>query len=252
MRIQVCSDLHLEFAQNRKWLSENPLIPKGDVLLIAGDTYHLNKDFAKLDFIHKISDEFEDVFIIPGNHEYYDGYDVSSAGGGMHESVLRNVHIVNNETVQIQDVKFIFTTLWTKIEKYVVEVMRGMMDFKAIKCNGMHFTVNDYNAVHEKCMNFLSAALNSNGKKVVVTHHLPSSACNVDEFKGSVLNEAFCVDLTRLIENSEIDGWIYGHSHRNKDDFEINGTRMISNQLGYVPYNEHWDFNPQKTFDVCP
>ena len=37
MTIQYCSDLHLEFTQNKKYLTKNLLKPKGEILLLAGD-----------------------------------------------------------------------------------------------------------------------------------------------------------------------------------------------------------------------
>jgi hypothetical protein len=37
MKIQYCSDLHLEFRENRDFLRSNPLQPKGDILLLAVD-----------------------------------------------------------------------------------------------------------------------------------------------------------------------------------------------------------------------
>lgn len=76
------------------------------------------------------------------------------------------------------------------------------------------------------------------GKKLVVTHHLPSSECNIEQFKGSVLNPAFCVEKTWFVAAWDVAAWIYGHSHRNIPDFEINGTRMLTNQLGYVPFDK--------------
>lgn len=50
MLIQFCSDLHLEFYNNRQWLKANPLIPIGEILVIGGDTFYLNDNFQKYDF----------------------------------------------------------------------------------------------------------------------------------------------------------------------------------------------------------
>ena len=56
--------------------------------------------------------------------------------------------------------------------------------------------------------------------------------------KDSVLNSAFASDYGDLISNNRIDVWIYGHSHTNIDA-EIGGTKVLSNQMGYVFQNEH-------------
>ena len=71
MLVQICSDLHLELVQNRNWILENPLVPKGDILIIAGDTFYINDQMGTLDFIKKVSDDFKAVYLIPGNHEFY-------------------------------------------------------------------------------------------------------------------------------------------------------------------------------------
>ncbi len=250
MKIQICSDLHLEFEHNRDWLYQNPLDPKGDILIIAGDTYHLGKDFADLDFIKKVSDEFQSVYLIPGNHEYYRGYDISTALGSTHEKILDNVFLVNNQVVEIEKVKFIFSTMWSKIQNNALAIMNGMNDFRLIKFKDQKFNVNQFNLLHDKAFDFISEAVKDDGKKVVVTHHLPSIDCNIEEFKGSTLNEAFCVDKTNFILEYEIDFWIYGHSHRNMKDFKIGNTQMVTNQFGYVGWSEHLSFDSAKVIEI--
>ncbi len=250
MKIQICSDLHLEFSENRKWLKDNPLVPKGEVLIIAGDTYYLNRDYAKLDFIKRVSDEFKVVYLIPGNHEYYEGYDVSNALNAFNIDIKENVHLLNNVAIEVDDVKLIFSTFWSLIEKNIVNVLNGLTDFKRIKYQTEKFNINHYNELHRKAFEFVSNETLSRGKKIIITHHLPSSECSVDEFKNSLLNEAFYVEKTNFISNNDIDYWIYGHSHRNKSDFSIAGTKMITNQFGYLGWNEHRSFNYGKVIEV--
>ena len=41
MKIQYCSDLHMEFHENMRFMKSLPLEPVGDVLVIAGDVGYL-------------------------------------------------------------------------------------------------------------------------------------------------------------------------------------------------------------------
>lgn len=69
------------------------------------------------------------------------------------------------------------------------------------------------------------------------------------EFKGSKANGAFTVELSEYIEGSNIDYWIYGHSHRNID-LVIGNTKCVCNQLGYVFANEHLTFCHDKIIEI--
>ena len=69
------------------------------------------------------------------------------------------------------------------------------------------------------------------------------------EFKGSIYNGAFTVELGDFIAASPIEYWIYGHSHRNIDRI-IGNTKCVTNQLGYVFHNEHLTFNPEKFIEI--
>ena len=85
----------------------------------------------------------------------------------------------------------------------------------------------------------------------MVTHHLPTLSVVAPQHKGSVLNGAFATELGDFIADSRIDVWIYGHSHTNIDTV-IGNTRIVSNQLGYICYNEHLTngFDPNKIIKI--
>jgi hypothetical protein len=70
------------------------------------------------------------------------------------------------------------------------------------------------------------------------------------KYKGDILNEAFAVELFDLIEDKRPDYWIYGHSHNHTTNLKIGKTQLLSNQLGYVKYQEHQYFNNSAIFDI--
>jgi hypothetical protein len=61
MKIQYCSDLHLEFPANKKFLDKRPIEPEGEVLLLAGDILPFPLQARQEKFIDYVSDNFEIV-----------------------------------------------------------------------------------------------------------------------------------------------------------------------------------------------
>ena len=85
---------------------------------------------------------------------------------------------------------------------------------------------------------------------VVVTHHVPTSLTVAPQHVGSPLNSAFTVEMDDFIADNRIDYWIYGHSHTNIDA-EIDGTRILANQLGYVAHGEQYNgFRNNRYFEL--
>ena len=77
MKIQYASDLHLEFADNSRYLKQNPLVPAGDILVLAGDIGYLNDDnYSKHPFWDWASENYKQVIVAVGNHELYKYYDL--------------------------------------------------------------------------------------------------------------------------------------------------------------------------------
>ncbi len=244
MTIQYCSDLHLEFRENENFLKRNPLKVVGDILLLAGDIVPFATQNKRDWFFDLVSDQFETVYWVPGNHEYY-GYDLADKCGALNSKIRENVLLVNNAMVMHQGVRFIFSTLGTEIGPANEEEIRlCMSDFHTIKYKNGRFRPTHYNQLYRESKEFLTDALSQErpGKTLVITHHVPTFLNYPQKYRGDVLNEAFAAELFDLIEPSGVDYWIYGHHHQYIPEFEIGRTKLVTNQLGYVKYGEHHAF----------
>ena len=252
MKIQYCSDLHLEFEVNKKYLQENPILPVGEILILAGDIVPFAAMDKHEDFFDFVSDNFKYTYWIPGNHEYY-YFDAATKTGILNEKIRPNVFLVNNIAIQHENIKLVLSTLWSKIsDRNAWEIENGMTDFHVIKYNNSGFTANTFNTLHQKSLDFINAELSSidNTKSIIVTHHVPTLYNYPKKYKGSSLQEAFAVELFDLIEASNVAAWIYGHHHSNTPDFTIGNTQMLTNQLGYVSFKEHMNFKNNKVFTL--
>lgn len=253
MKIQYASDLHLEFAENASYIKYHPLEVNGDILVLAGDIGYLGDDnYSKHPFWQWASDNYSQVIVCMGNHEFYKYYDIATLKNGEHLEIRSNVNSYYNGIVRVGSVDIIISTLWSKIpfrEAYFTEQV--ISDFRRILYNGEFLTFAEFNKEHERCLEFIQSAVTNSkaDKKIVVTHHVPSFRMQCLKFKDSRANGAFIVELEDFIKNSDIDYWIYGHSHYNVD-IQIGKTKCVSNQLGYVFHNEHATFDAGKAIEI--
>lgn len=96
-------------------------------------------------------------------------------------------------------------TLWSQIspaDEYFV--WKGMNDFRQIMYNGKLLQTEEFNQMHNFCLDFINRSLSESTAEhiVVVTHHLPTLKVVAPHHKGSVLNSAFATDLSKLIAGS--------------------------------------------------
>ena len=251
MRIQYCSDLHLEFDENRRYLEAAPLCVSGDILILAGDIAPLHDEFLSNPFFNIISKNFRQIFWVPGNHEFY-YKNISGYSKSFNMQIYSNINIVNNIQLHFEGIHFVFSTLWSKISMVNEKnIERSVSDFECISTNDKKFKASDFNRLHDESIDFVKQCLTSNLKKtVVVTHHVPSVLCSSDIHNNSSINEAFCVDLTEYIHDSNVNFWIHGHNHFNHNPIIIGKTIMLTNQLGYVHLNEAEKFKNNAYFSV--
>ena len=255
MKIQYCSDLHIEFPENTDFLKTNPIKPVGDILIMAGDITLLREKDNHDYFFNYLSKNFKYTFWLPGNHEYYHHY-INVNNSQMYEEIRDNVFLINNNSYVFdqENIKIIFSTLWSRIEdknKYVIK--SKLNDFRYIT-NVKHepITVDVYNKLHKESIEFIQNELENNksAKTIVVSHHVPTYLNYPTEYLNSPINNAFVTRLDDLIERFDINYWIFGHHHKNISEFKIGDTTMLTNQLGYVAHGEHKSFRNDAVIEL--
>jgi predicted phosphohydrolase len=251
-RIQYYSDLHLEFTENKEFLKKNLIIPKGEILLLAGDIVTFSAMKNHDDFFDYLSENFVETYWIPGNHEYYRS-DMADYLDLKNRIIRKNVFLSNNVVVEKEGFRLILSTMWTHIsDQNQWNIRNRMNDFYVINNEKKIFTPAKYNELHAESLSFIKNELQKSykGKTIVATHHVPTLMNYPKEFKGDILNEAFAVELHNFIQDSKIDYWIFGHHHENIKTFSIGKTKMLTNQLGYIRCGENKGFDIGKIINI--
>src|SRR5690625_5097725 len=215
---------------------------------MACDIVPFGKTEKHEDFFDYVSDHFEMVYWVPGNHEYYH-YDIKWKPQVISEKIRSNVRLVNNTSFLHGDIRLVFTTLWSHIQpSREVAIEKGLMDFRLIQFRRFLFTAFHFYQLHQLSMDFLTKELSKKqqNKTVVVTHHVPTFQNYPAQYQNSILNEAFAVELRDFIKEKQPDYWIYGHHHSNIPDFKIGNTQLSTNQLGYLSLHENEGFDPAR------
>lgn len=253
LKIQYISDLHLEFPQNKAFIQAHPIEPQADILVMAGDIVPFQKVYELDSFFDKLAEQFKKVYWLPGNHEYYES-DIKDRTGEFSEKIRENIILLNNKVIEIEDFTFLFSTLWTELKEENFGAYKEQWpDFSGIKDNEAHFTPEVYNKLYKENVAFLENALmekDKNDKTVVVTHHLPTFQALQEKYAVSSFKEAFASDLVNLINRTNPAFWIYGHNHHNMSAFEMNGTTLLTNQLGYVQREEQEGFSGSRVLEL--
>jgi predicted phosphohydrolase len=239
MKIQLLSDLHLEFYDNKKHYNEFIKIfddtiknkENIDILILAGDICYPKLSIFD-EFIDYVSKIYSYILYLSGNHEYYTD-SIENVNNILEEKLNRypNIHFMNNKVIEINNIRFIGSTLWSNIQNNSYEIN----DIKFIKKNNKNIKAEDITKLFFENYNFIKNNINDiNDKCIIITHHLPSYKCINPIYKNSLYNSWFASDCEDLM-NSNIKYWFCGHTHSNVN-IKINGTHIIANPLGYPTF----------------
>jgi len=284
MKIQLASDLHLEFSDINIQNNNNAdvLILSGDIM-VAQDLHDhppplkgawdvielpdLGRRQAQAqkfrDFLKRCAFQFPHVIYVAGNHEFYHGkwhqtLDILRNECGKYP----NVHFLEMDTVKIEDVTFIGGTLWTDCNKgdpLTLHALRDMMnDYRIIRKEFEGYTTLkpvDTVVRHKKMLDYIKTIVAERGdeKFVVVGHHSPSHQSIHPQYANDqLMNGGYHSDLSEFIlDRPQIKLWTHGHTHH-PFDYVIGETRIVCNPRGYENdgYSEETGWNPDLTLEI--
>lgn len=229
MRIQILSDIHIEFGNYNLSKSD------ADVICIAGD---LGTGSRGLDWIK--NQTTKPVIYVFGNHEFYN-HDISLIKQ-LSINKPANVFILENKSIEINNVVFYGATLWTDFllygsenEKLCKQNALRMNDYHCIKNRKSLLTADIVQKINLESVNWLvkeSRKKDKNKKSVIVTHHAPSTKSIHEKYKSDILNSSFSSNLDDLVIMMDADVWIHGHTHTSFN-YNIGKTNIICNPRGY-------------------
>ena len=246
MLLRQISDIHFEVSSYV--IPEDPK-DKDAVLVLCGDVEYAKNTHRYTEFLKPLCSRFKHVIVIAGNHEYW-GCSLIRTIEKMRSMVdaiqaegILNITFLENESVVIDDVAIIGSTLWTDIkpvDEFNVRV--NIRDYRKIRSGPAHMpwerklapcdvTFLHYNS--KKKIEELSAYHKDQGLKVlVVSHHAPSSMSIDPRYTDCDLNPAYYSDLSALLCNETIDHWMHGHMHH-FCDYMAHTCRVTCNPRGY-------------------
>lgn len=274
--IQVFSDLHLEFYKN--FAKIQPLAP---YLFLAGDIGTIDSiyDIKVENFLSYCSKNWEKIFYVLGNHEFYQTSVQIKKKKTFQElkeiyknicNKFPNVILLDDTFCEIVPGLNVYgTTLWTGNYGFSHNPNHSLNDYNMIAIKSTNHDANNSNMLiteefvndmSSKQFDLMSEYLNTNAntnttKTIIITHFPP--------FRNGSSNPIYSSQLPQManyfswsnahtkLNCSNVVGWICGHTHWSFDLMD-GGVRFISNQLGYKEEFAKGEtgFISSKTYDI--
>lgn len=262
MKIDILSDLHIDFYFNPKEKIEDEQIKKlydsiikkdnreiGDVLIVPGDIGHYNHQNIKVLKYFK-EHYYKYIICILGNHDYYlvckdsklqfkDSF-ARAEDMRLKINTEENLYCLDGNVIEIEGIKFGGCDSWYN-DGYLKR-----------KFPNENFPVKSTNQMWHNCMNdsnFIFGIENFNdifeiekpkieavykNCDVMITHINPSCKdenININ-FQNNQSNTFFTFEGEEYLKNGSMKYWIFGHTHEELE-YEEHNVKCICSPFGY-------------------
>ena len=266
MKVDYISDLHVDFYFEKEEITIEEFKAtklyeifkdkEGEVLVIAGDIGHYNKQNL---FILKAIKEFfnyKKIFFVLGNHDYYllnnlmiEKYNSNSINRINDMKNLcdeeKDIHLLTGNIIEYKGIKFGGTGMWydgvylqrlnlRMTKEKVNEIWEDKM-----RDAGSIYGIQNYKTLFQIEIENLR---NCYEKSDILITHVNPSINPSHTHRKYILNELngfYSFDGDYYLENTKAKYWIFGHTHKNIE-YDVYNTKVICNPLGYP--HENIDF----------
>jgi len=227
MKLLIYSDLHNEFAPF------DPPAHDADAVILAGDISTKDRGVRWANEAFSVP-----CIYVAGNHEFYDGH-LDRILQKMKAAAAPHVHVLENESVVLDGVRFLGATSWTDFtssgdrdvaKRFAREYMN---DYRFIRTGEQYRRIRPEDLIERNraSCDWLEAQLTTpfSGKTVVVTHHAPMTSVAGMLGYGHLM-AAYANEWRGLVMQSDL--WVFGHTHLAVDT-QVEHSRVVSNARGY-------------------
>jgi Icc-related predicted phosphoesterase len=246
MRLQIVSDLHIDYPASR---GIPPLAPNVDMVIVAGDT--CSGLVQSIEALRHAYPSPTAIVMVAGNHELWsrrlafeEHFEEGHAAADLHD-----VHLMENDVEIVKGVRLLGCTLWTDYELFGESLretaMRTaadtMLDHRHIKWSRepwARFRPVEARILHRQSRSFLEKELQKPhaGPTVCICHHAMTLDAVAPAQQRSITTAAYASEMLPLIDRFQPDLVITGHTHHSID-FRRGKARLVSNPAGYAGEN---------------
>ena len=239
MRLQYCSDLHLNSWPEKNINFEKIIEPVAPAIVLCGDIGQPDSSLLKL-FFKWLSEQFKSVFWIPGHHEMMDVWAYNLTGKRKsYEEVINqmrlvinqwpNIHILNREKFITDDgIILLGCPLWSRLTSLSEEAFNDPI-------------YKDITHHYEEDIKWLNYEIKMASAPIVIcTHYPPSNSLMNEIVLHKPLTVNYALESEMLIRSPGLT-WISGYLHKYVEvkkecataEGVIGSTLIVINPRGY-------------------
>jgi len=235
MRVFTVSDVHIDYQDNRKWLSSLSAVDYlNDILILSGD---MTDNLLLMEqCFSEIRNKFLQVFFVPGNHELWIRKNEADSSFRKFDIVCRlaEKHGIQTKPMTIGELSIVPLFSWYDFSfgQPCRQLKDSWVDFRACKWPAKF----DLRMVTQYFLNLNKAHLDISNKTVISFSHflpridlMPTAIPQEFRFLYPVLGSKLLDDQIRDLNP---DLHIFGHSHVNSVT-HIGPTKYINNAYAY-------------------